>query len=134
MIDFKQAHSLQKSGLLMSPKKDFGQMWFSPNGKLYIIARLSENGELCGVAMEDTGWKPLSEMDNFVYRATLADMLTALQSRARVPFWWAVEKVRDRDTPWSCAIHEGHEGAWNHFFGKTPEEACVIALLTSCHK
>lgn len=134
MVDFAQAYSLQKSGLLRNPKKDFGQMWFSPNGRLYMIARLSEDGDLCGVAMESTDWKPLSEMDNFVYRATVADMLVVLQSRAQVPYWWAVESVRKKETPWECTIHEDHEGPLHRFFGRTPEQACVIALLTSYAK
>jgi hypothetical protein len=134
MIDFTQAYSLQKSGLLRNPEKDFGQMWFSPNGNLYIIARLSEEGELYGASMENTSWKPLSEMDDFVYRATLADMLAILQSRVGVPYWWAIEKVRKKETPFECAMHEGYEGPLHRFFGKTPEEACVVALLTSYAK
>lgn len=134
MINFTQAYSLQKSGLLRNPAKEFGQMWFSPNGRLYMIARLSEDGDLCGVAMESTDWKPLPEMDQFVYRATVADMLAVLQSRVGVPYWWAVEKVRKKDTPWECSLHENYEGPIHGFFGRTPEEACVIGLLTSYAK
>lgn len=130
MINFTQAYSLQKSGLLRNPAKEFGQMWFSPNGRLYMIARLSEDGDLCGVAMESTDWKPLPEMDRFVYRAPVADMLAELQSRVGVPYWWAVEKVRDTHTPWKCAMHESNIRTPEAFFGKTPEEACVIALTS----
>jgi hypothetical protein len=134
MLEFVEAQIIKNAGVLEEPAKDFGQVWFSRSGDAFVIAHLSYRSDLVGVALHDTGWMPLYEMDKFTYCPTAGDLLASLQSRVRKPFWWALSKTGTEHEPWECCCYDGSEGKVLEFVARTPEVACMVALVTTFKK
>ena len=134
MLEFVEAQIIKDAGVLEEPAKDFGQVWFSRSGGAFAIAHLSYRSDLVGVALHDTRWMPLHEMDKFTYCPTASDLLASLQSRVRKPFWWALSKTGTEHEPWECCCYDGSEGKVLEFAALTPEVACMVALVTTFSK
>jgi hypothetical protein len=134
MLKFVEAQIIKDAGVLEEPAKALGQVWFSRSGEAYVIAHLSHNSDLVGVALYDTGWVPLHEMDKFTYRPTAGDLLASLQSRTKKSFWWALSKTGTEHEPWECSCYEGLEDKVLEFTAQTPEVACMVALVTTFSK
>lgn len=128
MLNFQKSIELNKAGF-PKPNPEFGQFWYSSNGNLWIIGRLSPDADCVAIAVQDTSWEHLRDMNGFVFAPTEKDILAELQKACRNGFWWALTAPDKSDNLWGCANFERNEGKNNEFLSGCPTEACADAYL-----
>lgn len=112
---FEKAKAL-KSANFPQPKWEFGQLWYSSNGDLWIIGRLSPNADCVAVAIQDTRWEHLHDTTGFVFAPTATDILSLIDSS---------DLYFSRGT-WQASDQNNIKSGWH----EKPVEACADVFLS----